>query len=339
MPKRFVTYILTALISTTPLSLASTADQITAVGSSTVYPFITVVAENFGRETEYNAPIIETTGTGGGMKLFCSGIGLKTPDFSNASREIKQSEIDLCRKNGVTDIAEIKIGYDGIILANSKKADQYSLTIEHIFLALARDIPSNGKLIPNPYKKWSDIDKLLPNKNIYVYGPPPTSGTRDAFVELILEKSCKDLAEFKAAYPNKNLRKHQCSLIREDGIFVEAGENDNLIIQKLVSNEESLGIFGYSYLEQNLDKVQGSKISGKAPNFENISSGNYPISRSLFIYVKEQHYILKESLRFFVENLISEDTLGEDGYLTYKGLIPLSEEDLEELQDRISDNL
>ncbi|MBT4921731.1 MAG: phosphate ABC transporter substrate-binding protein [Rickettsiales bacterium] len=339
MSKKIVTYILSSLITLAPLSIASTSNQITAVGSSTVYPFLTVVAENFASDTKYNAPIIESTGTGGGMKLFCSGIGSKTPDFTNASRQIKKSEIALCNKNGVVDIAEIKIGYDGIILANSKEAKQYSLTRDQVFLALARDLPINGKLIANPHKQWSDIDSRLPNTDIQVYGPPPTSGTRDAFVELVLEKSCENLAEFKTAYPDKKLRKHQCSLIREDGAFMEAGENDNLIIQKLLSNNEALGIFGYSYLEQNIGKVQGSIINGQDPTFDNIASGRYPVARSLFVYIKEQHYQINPALKSFVRILVSDNTLGEDGYLTYKGLIPLSEDELEELQERVLVNL
>ncbi|MBL6785772.1 MAG: substrate-binding domain-containing protein [Rickettsiales bacterium] len=309
--------------------------QITAVGSSTVYPFITLVAENFGNDTNFNAPIIESTGTGGGFKLFCAGIGANTPDFTNASREIKESEVELCKNNGVTDILEIKIGYDGIVLANSNEAKKYSLTVEQIFLALAREIPKDGKLIANPYKKWSDIDSSLPDTEIEVYGPPPTSGTRDAFVDLVLIKNCKNLPEFKKAYKDKKLRKHKCSQIREDNIFMEAGENDNLIIQKLVVNKNALGIFGYSYLEQNLDKVQGSTINSKLPTFDNISTGQYPISRSLFIYAKKQHIEINKALFPFLETLVSEDTIGEDGYLTFKGLIPITSDELTQIQENL----
>jgi phosphate transport system substrate-binding protein len=332
------TKFLSGVLTTVIVSYSASA-QITAVGSSTVYPFITVVAENFGNDTEYKAPIIESTGTGGGMKLFCQGLGNKTPDFTNASREIKQSEIDLCKKNGVTDILEVKIGYDGIIIANSNEAKKYNLTRNQVFLALAREVPINGKLVENPYKNWNDIDKSLPAKEISFYGPPPTSGTRDAFVELVMEASCVDLSEFKTAYENKKLRKNKCSQIREDGVFMEAGENDNLIIQKLAANKDALGIFGYSYLEQNLDKVQGSTINNITPTFDNISTGKYPISRSLYVYVKEQHYDMKPELKVFVQTLISEDTIGEDGYLVYKGLIPVTNEDLNETQELAYQNM
>jgi len=332
------TKFLSGFLSAIVISSSASA-QITAVGSSTVYPFITVVAENFGNDTQYKSPIIESTGTGGGMKLFCQGLGTKTPDFTNASREIKQSEIDLCNKNGVTDILEIKVGYDGIIIANSNEAKKYNLTRNQVFLALAREVPINGKLVENPYKKWSDIDKSLPAKEIAFYGPPPTSGTRDAFVELVMEKSCVNLSEFKAAYENKKLRKKKCIQIREDGVFMEAGENDNLIIQKLAANKDALGIFGYSYLEQNLDKVQGSTINNITPTFDNISTGNYPVSRSLYVYVKEQNYDIKPELKTFVQTLVSEDTIGEDGYLVYKGLIPITFDELNETQELAYKNM
>ncbi len=205
-------------------------EQIRIVGSSTVYPFVSVAAEEFGDVGDYKTPIVESTGTGGGFKLFCSGVGDKFPDFSNASREIKASEIKRCAKNGITDITEIKIGYDGIVIAGSVNAKRYHLSKTQVFLALANKVPSRGKLVDNPYQKWSDIDSSLPNVKIEVYGPPPTSGTRDAFVELVMEKSCKDLPEFLAAYPDKKARKNACHLLREDGRYIDAGENDNLIV-------------------------------------------------------------------------------------------------------------
>ena len=337
MFKKFILYSIIVYSST--INFLQAKEQLFAVGSSTVYPFVTVVAENFGDNTGYKSPVIESTGTGGGFKLFCQGVGSKFPDFTNASREIKQSEINLCKENGVTDIAEVKIGYDGIVLANSKKAKQYHLTTEQVFLALATYVPINGKLEENPYKKWSDIDSSLPNKDIYVYGPPSTSGTRDAFVELVMQHSCVNIKEFKAAYPDKKLRKKACSSMREDGVFIEAGENDNLIVQKLRSNEDSLGIFGFSFLEQNLNFVQGSVINSFKATFDNIASGDYPVSRSLFVYIKSQHYQTKPSLKEFVAELISEDTLGDEGYLTYKGLIPLSDDELEDVRARLLINL
>lgn len=313
--------------------------QVKGVGSSTVFPFVTTVAEEFGRNSSYKTPIIESTGTGGGFKLFCKGIGSNHPDISNASRPIKASEIAICKKNGITAIGEIKIGYDGIVIANSKKSQIFKLTTKQLFLGLAKQIPQNGKLVNNPYSKWSDIDKSLPQYDISVYGPPSTSGTRDAFVELVMQESCVKLPEFISAYPSKKTRKQACSLIREDGIYLEAGENDNFVVQKLNLNKKALGIFGYSFLENNMDSVQGAIIDNHQPTFENISAGLYPISRSLFVYVKEQHYNKVSSLKDFVTELVSDNAIGEDGYLTYKGLIPLPSKELVEVQHNISSNL
>ena len=323
------TSILSAAILAAAISGASAREQIRAVGSSTVYPFITAAAEEFGDKTDYKTPIIEATGTGGGLKIFCSGIGAKTPDLSNASRPIKKSERELCAKNGVTGITEIKLGFDGIVLANSKDSADFNLTKKQIFLALAKYVPSNGYLILNPYKKWSDIDAKLPNKDIAVYGPPPTSGTRDAFLELVMQKTCvKKLPEFKVKYADIKARKKACSVLREDGGYIDAGENDNVIVHKLAKNKNALGIFGYSYLEENAAKVKAAKISGVKATFDNISSGEYPISRSLFVYVKDDHFNKVSSLKSFVKELISEDAVGDDGYLSAIGLIPLNEQEL-----------
>lgn len=313
---------------------AKAGEQIQAVGSSTVYPFVTVAAEEFGNKSEFKTPIVESTGTGGGFKLFCAGVGEKHPDLSNASRAIKKSEVEMCAENGVTDITEIKLGFDGIVLANSKKEKRYNLTKEQIFKALAKKIPSEGKLIDNPHKKWSDVDPSLPEAKIEVYGPPTTSGTRDAFVELVMEPSCKDLPEFKAAYSDKKARKKACHLLREDGHYIESGENDNLIVQKLRSNPSALGIFGFSYLDQNKDSVQASLISDVDPTFENISDGSYGISRSLFVYIKDQHVGKTAGLEEFARELVGEEAAGEYGYLADKGLIPLSSKELASMQGR-----
>ncbi len=309
-------------------------NQIQIVGSSTVYPFVTVAAEEFGNNSQYKTPIVESTGTGGGLKLFCAGVDITHPDIANASRPIKQSEKELCDKNGVNKITEIKIGYDGIVLANSKEAKLLHLTKDQLFLALAKQVPSNGKLINNPYQKWSDIDKSLPNIKIEIYGPPTTSGTRDAFVELVMEPSCKNLAEFKSAYPDKKTRKKICHMLREDGHYIEAGENDNLIVQKLKSNPKALGIFGFSFLDQNSNDIQGSVISGIKPTFDNISNGSYGISRSLYVYIKDGHIGKTPGLKEFVLELISDKAAGEYGYLAEKGLIPLPKSKLLKMQER-----
>lgn len=326
-----------AAIATVALpSQAFAKDQIQVVGSSTVYPFVTVAAEEFGNSTDFKTPIIESTGTGGGFKLFCSGVGEDTPDVSNASRAIKETERAMCAENGVKDITELKIGYDGIVLANSKEHSRYELTKEQIFLALAKQIPSDGKLIDNPNTTWKDVDPSLPEEKIEVYGPPTTSGTRDAFVELVMEPSCKDLPEFKAAFPDKKARKKVCHLMREDGHYIEAGENDNLIVQKLQSNPAALGVFGFSFLDQNSNTVQGSLISGVEPTFENISSGDYGVSRSLFVYVKNAHISETAGLQEFATELISDKAASEFGYMSEKGLIPLPETELGAMQGRVS---
>ncbi len=316
-----------AIIAATLALLGTSADardQIRIVGSSTVYPFSTVVAEEFGRTTSFKAPIVESTGTGGGMKLFCAGVGVGHPDISNASRRIKTSEVDLCAKNGVTDITEVLIGFDGIVFASSKEARPLPLTLRQIFLALAKDVPApNGDLVPNPHETWKDVDPALPDVKIEVLGPPPTSGTRDAFNELALEGGCKTFPDLKALKATDAAAfKKICRSVREDGAYVEAGENDNLIVQKLVANPSALGVFGYSFLDQNTDTVQGNTVDGVPPTFENISSGAYPVSRSLYIYVKKAHADSIPGIREFVEEFTSEKAYGEFGYLSDKGLIP-----------------
>jgi len=303
---------------------AGARDQIRIVGSSTVYPFSTVVAEAFGRGGKFKTPIVESTGTGGGLKLFCAGVGVAHPDIANASRRIKASEVELCAKNGVTSITEVKIGYDGIVVAHSKKGAAMPLTRREIFLALAKEIPAgNGTLVANPNKSWKDVDPRLPDQKIEVLGPPPTSGTRDAFNELAIEAGCKTFPALAALEASDNARfKKVCLSIREDGGYVEAGENDNLIVQKLVANPKAVGVFGYSFLSQNTDVIAGDTIEGVTPDFEDIASGKYPLSRPLFIYVKNAHASSIPGLREYVIEFASDKAIGEYGYLVDKGLIP-----------------
>ena len=306
-------------------------DQIRIVGSSTVYPFTTSVAENFGKTSGMKTPVVESTGTGGGMKLFCAGVGEANPDFTNASRRIKKSEFEDCAKNGVTDIVEVKVGFDGLTIASSKDAPAMKLTKQQIFMALAKQIPDkDGKLVDNPNKMWSDIDASLPKEKIEVLGPPPTSGTRDSFMELALEagaskfKSLEDLKKSDAkAY------EAVWKSIREDGAFVEAGENDNLIVQKLQANPAALGIFGYSFLEQNASTIKGTEIDGVVPSYETIASGDYKMSRPLFIYAKKQNVGTVPGMAEFLAEYVSDKALGADGYLADKGLITLPEADAE----------
>lgn len=309
-------------------------EQIRIVGSSTVFPFTAAAAERFGQVTEYRTPIVESTGTGGGFKFFCEGAGADTPNMSNASRPIKPSEIELCAEHGVHEITELMIGYDGIVLANAINSPHYDLTKAQVFLALARDVPQKGKLVPNPYKRWREIDRSLPNVAISLYGPPPTSGTRDAFVELVMEAGCAEFPEFNAAYPDKDAHKSACTMMREDGVFIEAGENDNLIVQKLVSNPDALGIFGFSFMEQNAGLVKASLIDSINPTFDNIVSQRYSISRSMFVYIKNAHEDVVPGLRNFAKELVSDEALGDDGYLIMKGIIPPTPDQLKDMQAR-----
>jgi phosphate transport system substrate-binding protein len=306
-------------------------DYISIVGSSTVYPFATVVAEQFGRTTDFKTPKIESTGSGGGLKLFCAGVGVAHPDVTNSSRRIKESEVTDCAENGVDDIIEVKIGYDGIVLANAASAKVYELTRKDIFLALAKDVPNpdgSEELVPNPYQQWSDVNAALPATKIEVLGPPPTSGTRDAFVELAMEGGCKNYGWIKAIKSaDKGRYKSICHTISEDGRFIEAGENDNLIVQKLNANPDALGIFGFSFLDQNADIVQGSIVDGTEPTFEAIAAGEYPVSRPLYFYVKKAHVDAIPGIREYLGEFTSDKATGEDGYLSDKGLIPLPDEE------------
>ena len=313
---------------------ASARDQIRIVGSSTVYPFATVVAEEFGASSDFKTPIIESTGTGGGLKLFCAGVGVEHPDITNASRRIKQSEIDLCASHGVVEVVEVKIGFDGIVLANSKQAERRELTLRQVFLALAKDVPApNGDLIPNPHETWKDVDPSLPDVKIEVLGPPPTSGTRDAFNELAIEGGCKTFPELKALKKTDKKRyKSICHAIREDGHYVEAGENDNLIVQKLIANPKAFGVFGFSFLDQNQDTLQGSLIDGVGPTFDNIADGAYPVSRSLYFYVKKAHVGSIEGIQEYVEAFVSEKAVGDFGYLSDRGLIPSPKAEREQVR-------
>lgn len=313
---------------------AMARDTISIVGSSTVYPFATVVAERFGR-TGNSTPKIESTGSGGGMKLFCQGVGTQHPDITNASRRMKKSEFELCQSNGVKDITEVKVGFDGIVIANSVKGEKIDLTLRDIFLALAKEVPNpkgGEELVANPYKTWKEVNPALPNVKIEVLGPPPTSGTRDAFNELAIEGGCKTFPWLKAIKSeDKSKYKAICRSVREDGAYVEAGENDNLIVQKLEKNSDAYGVFGYSFLDQNRGVVQAASVGGVEPTFEAIGSGEYPVSRSLFFYVKKAHVGVIPGIEGYVKEFTSEKAWGNEGYLGEKGLIPLADDTRKEM--------
>ena len=307
-------------------------DQITAVGSSTVYPFTTTVAEQFGRTGKFKTPKVESTGTGGGIKLFCNGVGPQFPDVVNASRRMKAGEFVTCSQNGVKDILEVKIGFDGLTISESKKGKLNELTRKDVYLALAKQIPNPSnptELIPNPYKTWKDVNPSLPAIKIEVLGPPPTSGTRDSFAELFMEAGCSQFPWIKSLKDIDEKRyKRICQTVREDGAYIEAGENDNLIVQKIEANPNALGIFGYSFLVENTDKLKGMKIDGIAPSFETIANAKYPTSRPLFIYVKKAHIGVIPGLKEFVAEYVSDKAIGEEGYLTDRGLVALEKSSL-----------
>ena len=322
-----------ALVAST--SVFAARDYISIVGSSTVYPFATVVAERFGKTSAFKTPKIESTGSGGGLKLFCAGVGVEHPDITNASRRITQSEVDMCARNGVTEIIEVKIGYDGIVVANSKKSPVVKLSRKDIFLALAKHVPAadgSEQLVPNPYRTWKDVNASLPAKKIEVLGPPPTSGTRDAFVELALEGGCKEFGWVKAMKKSDKY-KETCHTVREDGAYIEAGENDNLIVQKLEANPDAFGVFGFSFLDQNSDLLQGATVEGVEPTFEKISAQEYPVSRSLYFYVKNAHVDSIPGMQDYIAEFTSEAAWGPDGYLADKGLIPLPDAEREKVRE------
>jgi len=323
-----------AAMSVSGLSQAADRDVISIVGSSTVYPFTTTVAERFGKGGKFKTPKIESTGTGGGLKLFCAGDGINTPDITNASRQVKKSELELCAANGVRHVVEVPVGYDGLTLANAKGAMKWNMTLKDVYLALAKDIPDGkGGMIPNPNKTWKDVNPAFPADKIEVIGPPPTSGTRDSFNELAVEVGCGQIEQMQAL-KKADSKKFEavCRAIREDGHFIEAGENDNLIVQKLQANPKAVGVFGFSFLEENHDKVQGVKIAGVEPSAETVLDQSYPLSRAMFIYVKKSHVGKVPGIPEFLAEYTSEKAMGQNGYLIEKGLIPLSPADLTKVQ-------
>ncbi|KUJ80668.1 phosphate ABC transporter substrate-binding protein [Ruegeria marisrubri] len=323
---------------------AAARDEIRIVGSSTVFPYTQAVAEQFANNTGAPSPIVESTGTGGGMKIFCGGIGEQFADITGASRAMKASEYNLCQENGVTDITEALIGYDGLSIAVSRANDiEWDLSLSEIYQALGAQVEVNGEWVDNPFKTWNEINPDLPAVEILAYGPPPTSGTRDAFVELAMHEGCEELDFVKARKEEldkkafKTWVKENCSRMRTDGPFVEAGENDNLIVQRLEADPNAMGIFGYSFLYENLDKLKGVMIEGVEPSTETIADKSYPISRPLYFYVKNAHRGVIPNLEEFIEEYMSDDALEPDGYLAERGLVALSDDARAELQDAVLD--
>ncbi len=334
--------ICTVMVAGIAVTNAQARDHLKIVGSSTVYPYAQAVAEEFSQKTGKKAPVLESTGSGGGMKIFCAGVGEQHPDITNASRAMKKSEWELCQKNGVKDITEVLIGYDGLSIAHSRKAPEMDVTKVDLYKALAKQVPVDGKLVDNPYKTWKDVNPKLPAIPIIVYGPPPTSGTRDAFVELVFHDTCKhgalpfwkkkkeEIGDKKAF---KKFYKANCSAMRTDGPFIEAGENDNLIVQKLVADDKALGIFGYSFLYENEDKLKAVKVDGVTPSQETIADGSYHISRPLFFYTKNAHRKFIPGMNEYIAEFVSEEAFGPDGYLAERGLVPLPDDKREKVRN------
>ena len=318
---------------------AQQRDQIRIVGSSTVFPFSTAVAESFGAKTEYATPVVESTGSGGGLRLFCAGVGTEHPDIANASRRMKASEYERCQENGVREITEVRFGFDGIVMGSAGELNQdMELSLTQLWLGLAAEVPADescSSFVPNPNERWSDIDASLPNERIEVFGPPPTSGTRDAFVELAMHAGARGIECLETLHDEDEDRfEGIAGRIREDGMWIDAGENDNAIVQTLVNTPTAFGIFGYSFLDQNSDRISGVAIDGVAPEFDAIADGSYPVSRSLFFYVKNQHAAIVPGLVEYIEEFTSDDAWGDFGYLTDRGLIPLPEGARMDLRER-----
>ena len=311
---------------------AAARDQIQIVGSSTVFPYTQAVAEEFASTTDFASPVVESTGSGGGMKIFCQGIGEAHPDITGASRAMKPSEWNLCQENGVEDITEVLVGYDGLSLAVSRDSQyDWALTETQIYQALAAEVPVDGEMVANPYEKWSDIDESLPPVEILAYGPPPTSGTRDAFVELAIVDGCMEIPMI--AEKGEDWAEQNCARLRSDGPFVEAGENDNLIVQRLDADKTAIGIFGYSFLYENQDKLKAVEVNGVTPSPETIADFSYDIARPLFFYIKNAHRGVIPGLKEFIGEYVSDGAMGQGGYLMERGLVPLGEKKLEEVQD------
>ena len=301
-----------------------------AAGSSTVFPFASRVAANVAQKTGGTAPRIESLGTGGGIKAFCAGVGPNTPDIANASRRMKASEFAQCQQNGVTEIVELQVGYDGVVIANARAGAAYALQLEDIYRALAAQTPgAGGAFAPNAYATWQDVRAALPAERIQVYGPPPTSGTRDAFVELGMEAGAKKIPALAALQKSdEDAFKQRAGALREDGAWIDAGENDNAIVQTLTRTPGALGVFGYSFLEQNREQVKPASIGGVEPSPATIADGSYPLARSLYVYVKKAHIGVTPGLREFIAEFVSEGAAGRGGYLADRGLIPLTPERL-----------
>ncbi|MDR2978252.1 MAG: substrate-binding domain-containing protein [Rickettsiales bacterium] len=321
-----------------PLSNADARKYIRIVGSSTVFPFISFIAEDFNRVFSFKTPVVESIGSGPGFKMFCSGIGEDTPDIAASSRSIKNAERELCKRNKVDEMIEIIIGYDGVVIANSNQSHRFDFSKKDLFETLSAYSQENGKLVKNNKKLWSDVSQALPKTEIEIYGPHQNTGTYETLINSIMldQYSCMNSRIFKENYEDQEERKKACSSMRDDGRYKEVGINENIIIQKLKSNKNALGIFSFSFLMRNQDKIQGSTIAGIEPTYENISSGKYILARPLYLYIKKEHLNTVDGLREFIREVVDSIST-EDGYLSRLGLIPLSSEDIKKVSAKVHD--
>jgi phosphate transport system substrate-binding protein len=327
------TFLITGLCTAAVLAgatAASARDQIRIVGSSTVFPFSTQVAEQFGKQPGQKTPVVESTGTGGGFKLFCSGVGVQHPDIANASRRVTAGELADCAKNGVS-MTEVKFGFDGIVFAYATSGPAINVTQEQLWKGIAKQVPVNGQLVANPYKKWKQVDASLPDTDIIVYGPAANHGTRDAVVELVLDEGCKNLAEIKAISDAK-ARQQACRTVREDGGWVDVADAYNVTVDRTLKTPGSLGVIGFGFFENNKARLKVASVNGVEPTFDNIAANKYPVARSMFFYVKREHMGVVPGLKEFIAEFTSRKASGEDGYLVDKGLIPLPKPELDKVQ-------
>jgi len=316
-------FVVVAAISTSALA----RDQLSIAGSSTVLPFARIIAEELGKNPNIPTPVVESGGSSVGKKGVCDGIGTEFIDIGNASSRMKTKELKYCNKNNVK-LTEIKVGYDGIVVANSKKGIQLKISKADLAKALTAKIPqADGTWIDNPYKKWSDINPALPNLKIRVYGPPTTSGTRASYAEMVNQKGyCgKDKIAKAASKARGDKKGKKCRAMRTDGAFIEAGEQDNLIVQKLIEDPTAYGIFGFSYLDQNSDTLNGAIIDGGEPTFEAIADGDYAVSRALYFYVKHQHIGVVPGIEEYMDTWVKN--WNEDGILSDAGMIPMPKQE------------
>lgn len=337
---KFLSTALLILYTLCSAGLYAARPYVHIVGSSTVFPIVSFSAEEFGRKNRTRIPVVESTGTGSGFKLFCAGVGDNTPDIVTASRKMSAAEIALCNRNTISDVLEIKIGYDGIVIASAKNSPLIDFTKVELFLALSSYIPQDDfVLVKNPNHFWSDINPHFPNTKIEIYGPARDTGTYDAITSSILLESCMQLKAFRINYGNRDKLKQACSIVRDDGQFIEMGGSDeNLIVQKIIRNHHIIGIFGYNFLKKNLASIQGNMINSVEPTYENIASGKYALSRPLYLYVKVQHFDTIKWLKKFIQEITNEVAIGgtnNKGYLISQGLIPLSKADLDILQEKV----